>query len=150
LAALQNPHVTYPNYYTTSFHAYDEGNLGWRPAMEVEVAAQAVHAKIWPESGAAGDARLRQSYHDVLTAHVPNAPNDIVDIGCGVGMSTAALQATFPQAQVAGVDLSPYFLAVAQYWQQERQGYLGQESSPPTITWHHGGTEGAILANSAD
>ena len=81
LAALQNPHVTYPNYYTTSFHAYDEGNLGWRPAMEVEVAAQAVHAKIWPESGAAGDARLRQSYHDVLTAHVPNAPNDIVDIG---------------------------------------------------------------------
>ena len=150
LAALQNPHVTYPNYYTTSFHAYDEGNLGWRPAMEVEVAAQAVHAKIWPESGAAGDARLRQSYHDVLTAHVPNAPNDIVDIGCGVGMSTAALQATFPQAQVAGVDLSPYFLAVAQYRQQERQGYLGQESSPPTITWHHGGTEGAILANSAD
>ncbi|MGB3308524.1 MAG: hypothetical protein WBG32_18415 [Nodosilinea sp.] len=45
LTALQNPHLTYPDYYTTSFHAYDEGNLGWQPAMELEVAAQAIHAK---------------------------------------------------------------------------------------------------------
>ncbi|MFZ4639508.1 MAG: hypothetical protein ACOYMP_03755 [Nodosilinea sp.] len=33
---MQNPHLTYPAYYTTSFYAYDEGNLGWQPAMEVE------------------------------------------------------------------------------------------------------------------
>jgi ubiquinone/menaquinone biosynthesis C-methylase UbiE len=118
LAAIQNPNLTYPDYYTTSFHAYDEGNLGWRPAMEVEVAAKAVHARIWPETGAAGDARLRQSYHDVLQARLPEAPKDIVDLGCGVGMSTETLQATFPAARLTGVDLSPYFLAVAKYREQ--------------------------------
>ena len=31
-----------PAYYKTSFHAYPEGNLGWDPALEVEVAAKAV------------------------------------------------------------------------------------------------------------
>lgn len=44
LEVIQNPELVYPDYYTTSFHAYDEGNLGWRPAMEVEVAAKAVFA----------------------------------------------------------------------------------------------------------
>jgi hypothetical protein len=37
LAAVTNPHVTYPDYYTQSFHGYREGNLGWQPAMEVRV-----------------------------------------------------------------------------------------------------------------
>jgi hypothetical protein len=115
LAAVQNPELVYPDYYVTSFHAYEEGNLGWLPAMEVEVAAKAVHARIWPDAGAAGDAKLRQSYHDVLKAQLPESPIAIADLGCGVGMSTETLQATFPAARVTGVDLSPYFLAVAQY-----------------------------------
>jgi ubiquinone/menaquinone biosynthesis C-methylase UbiE len=129
LAAVENATLTYPDYYTTSFHAYDEGNLGWQPAMEVEVAAKAVHARIWPEAGAAGDARLRQSYHDVLKAQIPAAPQAIVDLGCGVGMSTETLQSTFPAATLTGVDLSPYFLAVAQYRQQERR--QGKDQDPP-------------------
>lgn len=29
LESIQNPNLVYPDYYTTSFHAYDEGNLGW-------------------------------------------------------------------------------------------------------------------------
>lgn len=120
LEAIQNSDLVYPDYYTTSFHAYNEGNLGWRPAMEVEVAAKAVHARIWPEAAAAGDARLRQSYHDVLKARLSSLPNNIVDLGCGVGMSTETLQATFPEARLTGVDLSPYFLAVAKYREQER------------------------------
>ncbi|MFM7528028.1 MAG: class I SAM-dependent methyltransferase [Nodosilinea sp.] len=134
LEALQNSDLTYPAYYTTSFHAYDEGNLGWQPAMEVEVAALAVHAKLWPGAGPQGDARLRQSYHEVLTRHLPQPPRAILDLGCGVGLSTETLQATYPEAQVTGVDLSPYFLAVAQY---------RQHRNPPdrAITWHHGAAE---------
>ncbi|PSN18564.1 SAM-dependent methyltransferase, partial [filamentous cyanobacterium CCP5] len=96
LAAVQNPDLVYPNYYTTSFHAYDEGNLGWLPAMEVEVAAKAVHARLWPDAGAQGDAMLRQSYHDVLKAELSETPRAIVDLGCGVGMSTETLQALYP------------------------------------------------------
>ncbi|MBW4482281.1 MAG: class I SAM-dependent methyltransferase [Tildeniella torsiva UHER 1998/13D] len=149
LEAVQNPRLVYPDYYTTSFHAYDEGNLGWQPAMEVEVAAQAVHAKIWPEAGAAGDDRLRQSYHDVLMAQLPQTPEAIVDIGCGVGMSTEAFQATFPQAQLTGVDLSPYFLAVARYRQQERQSTGKVSSTATPITWHHGAGEATGLPSAA-
>jgi ubiquinone/menaquinone biosynthesis C-methylase UbiE len=144
LAAVQNPTLRYPDYYVTSFHAYDEGNLGWLPAMEVEVAAKAVHARIWPEAGAAGDAKLRQSYHDVLVAQLPQPPQAIADLGCGVGMSTATLHATFPAAQVTGVDLSPYFLAVAQYRaEQERteRDPIESDRAAAAMTWHHAAAE---------
>ncbi len=107
LEAIQNPTLQYPDYYTTSFHAYDEGNLGWLPAMEVEVAAKAVHAKLWPGAGANGDAQLRQSYHNALMPQLPQSPQAIVDLGCGVGMSTEALQALYPQAQVTGLTHGP-------------------------------------------
>ncbi|MBU6229848.1 MAG: methyltransferase domain-containing protein [Cyanobacteria bacterium REEB459] len=134
LEALRNPNLTYPAYYTTSFHAYDEGNLGWQPALEVEVAALAVHAKLWPGAGPQGDARLRQSYHDVLTYHLSQPPRAILDLGCGVGLSSETLQVSYPEAKVAGIDLSPYFLAVAQYRQHH-------SPSPSPITWHHGAAE---------
>ncbi|MGF1461161.1 MAG: methyltransferase domain-containing protein [Leptolyngbyaceae cyanobacterium] len=139
LAAVQQPDLVYPDYYLAGFHAYDEGNLGWLPAMEVEVAAQAVHAKIWPEAGAAGDAKLRQSYHDVLLARLPQSPQAILDLGCGVGMSTETLQQTFPQATVTGVDLSPYFLAVARY----------RTAATASLTWHHAAAEATGLPDAS-
>lgn len=120
LAKVQNPSLTYPQYYVRSFHAYDSGNLSWDAALEVEVAAKAVHAKIWPDAGSQGDDKLRQSYHDVLTSQIANQPRDVVDLGCSVGMSTFALQEVYPQAKITGLDLSPYFLAVANYRSQQR------------------------------
>jgi ubiquinone/menaquinone biosynthesis C-methylase UbiE len=137
LAAITNPHLTYPDYYTTSFHAYEEGNLGWEPAMEVEVAAYAVHSRVWSKQEIAdGDARLRQSYHSLLQAALPEAPQAILDLGCSVGMSTFALQQAFPQAQVTGLDLSPYFLAIAQY-QTPHKTHDGS----PTPHWVHAAAE---------
>ncbi len=126
LAQVTHPALVYPDYYTTSFHAYADGNLGWEPAMEVEVAAHAVHARIWPDGGADGDARLRQSYHEVLKQQIATMPQTILDIGCSVGMSTFALQALYPQAKITGLDLSPYFLAIAQYRSQQRQQEIAQ------------------------
>lgn len=117
---VYNPNLTYPDYYLTSFHAYEKGNLSWEAATEVEVAAYAVHAKIWPEAGAKGDAKLRQNFHDIVKAKLPEEPRDILDLGCSVGMSTFALQELYPQANITGVDLSPYFLAVALYNSQQR------------------------------
>jgi hypothetical protein len=115
LAKTTNPETIYPDYYLTSFHAYSEGNMGWEPAMEVEVAAYSVHAKIFAETGKTGDQQLRQSYHQILQDHISQTPQQIVDIGCSVGMSTVAMQSVYPQAQITGVDLSPYFLTVANY-----------------------------------
>jgi ubiquinone/menaquinone biosynthesis C-methylase UbiE len=140
---VNNPSLAYPDYYVRSFHAYEEGNLGWQPATEVEVAAYAVHARIWPEEGAKGDARFRQSYHDILKAQLVKAPQEIVDLGCSVGMSTFALQALYPQAKITGVDLSPYFLAVAQYRSQKR----GTAQTAPT--WLHAPAESTGLPSAS-
>ena len=132
--------LTYPEYYLRPFHAYDEGNLSWEAAAEVEVAAYAVHAKIWPDAGVEGDRRLRDSYNEVLKAHLPADLKDIVDLGCSVGMSTLSLQELYPAANLTGVDLSPYFLAVAQYnsskWEQ--RGY-------PLPKWVHAPAEATNL-----
>jgi ubiquinone/menaquinone biosynthesis C-methylase UbiE len=139
LAQMQNPDLTYPDYYLHPFHAYDAGNLGWEAAMEVEVAARAVHARIWQDAGAQGDARLRQSYHDVVNAQIPD-PEDILDLGCSVGMSTFALQQVYPQAQITGVDLSPYFLTIAQY--RAKTHGRAASSSP---RWLHAAAEATGL-----
>lgn len=138
LATVVNPALRYPDYYLRSFHAYAEGNLGWEPAMEVEVAAYAVHARIWPDGGAQGDAKLRQSYHAALKSQLDITPQTILDMGCSVGMSTFALQATFPEAQMTGLDLSPYFLTIARYQEQQRQA-AGAKHFP--ITWVHAAAE---------
>ncbi len=152
LADLQNPTVTYPEYYLTSFHAYAEGNMGWQPAMEVEVAAYSVHAKIFAETGRAGDAQLRRSYHQILQAQLPQPPQNIVDVGCSVGMSTFALQAAYPQAQITGIDLSPYFLTVANY-RSTNQPHNKSPKTPQSqsINWVHAAAENTGLpAASAD
>jgi ubiquinone/menaquinone biosynthesis C-methylase UbiE len=121
LAQITNPELDYPEYYLTSFHAYERGNMSWDAAMEVEVAAYSVHAKIFAETGKNGDAQLRQSYHDLVAQALPTSPQTILDIGCSVGMSTFALQAVYPQAQLTGLDLSPYFLSVANYRAKQQQ-----------------------------
>lgn len=139
---VNDPDLVYPDYYLRPFHAYTEGNLGWEPATEVEVAAHAVHARIWKDAGAEGDSRLRQSYHDVLKAQLPKVPDDIADLGCSVGMSTFALQKTFPNAKITGVDLSPYFLAVADYQTQRSDS----QNSP---TWVHAAAESTGLLSAS-
>lgn len=155
LAQVQKPELQYPEYYVRSFHAYDEGNLGWEPAIEVEVAAYAVHARIWQDAGAEGDARLRQSYHNILKAQLPTAPKDILDLGCSVGMSTVALQALYPQANVTGLDLSPYFLAVAHHRSQTPQPTktyptpYALQPTPYTIDWVHGAAEATDFADAS-
>lgn len=137
---VNNPNLQYPDYYLRPFHAYDEGNLGWEPATEVEVAAYAVHARIWKDAGKDGDPRLRRSYHEVLKAQLPQSPKDIVDFGCSVGMSTFTLQETFPGSNITGVDLSPHFLAIAQYRTQNRNA---PDCSTPV--WVHAAAESTGL-----
>lgn len=153
LNAIANPNITYPDYYTTSFHAYDEGNLGWLPAMEVDVAARAVHARIWPNEdergGINGDASLRASYHQALKAVLPTAPHSIVDLGCGAGRSTVTLQETFPEAALTGIDLSPYFVAVAKYMEPQmtqaqsvkQAQSVQQDEATAAIRWLHAPAE---------
>jgi ubiquinone/menaquinone biosynthesis C-methylase UbiE len=140
LAKVQNLQLDYPEYYLTSFHAYEKGNLNWDAALEVEVAAYAVHAGIWKDAGAQGDPKLRQSYHEILKQQISQQPQDLLDLGCSVGMSTFALQELYPHAKITGLDLSPYFLAVAHYRSQERQA---------NINWVHAAAESTGLPDAS-
>ncbi|MFN8950673.1 MAG: class I SAM-dependent methyltransferase [Aphanizomenon sp.] len=140
LATVENPQINYPEYYLRPFHAYDGGNLSWQAAFELEVAAQSVHASIWGQPAAQGDAKLRQSYHNILTAQISPQPQNILDLGCAVGLSTFALQAVYPQAKITGLDLSAYFLAVANYRSQQHQA---------EIHWVHGQGESTGLADTS-
>ncbi|MBD1930618.1 MULTISPECIES: class I SAM-dependent methyltransferase [Cyanophyceae] len=140
LEKVQNSELVYPEYYVRSFHAYESGNLSWEAAWEVEVAAYAVHAGVWKDAGSQGDARLRQSFFDIVTSQISTQPQDILDLGCSVGMSTFALQDAYPQAKITGLDLSPYFLAVAQYQSQQRQ---------KSIQWVHAAAESTGLPDAS-
>ncbi|CAM6102340.1 unnamed protein product [Calypogeia fissa] len=121
---IRNKYIEYPEYYLKPFHAYEKGNLSWDAAWEVELAAKSVHAttfdlernRLDPE----GDVRLRNSYHSTMVPMLKCSPKAIVDIGCSTGLSTFGLHEVFPDAHTVGVDLSPYFISVANYNLKEK------------------------------
>ncbi len=145
LAALTNPELVYPDYYQVPFHAYSEGNLCWQAAFEAAPATYAMALRIWPQedmSWQAAQARLRQSFLAVLEAHGPAQVNDVLDLGCSVGISTLSLHRHYaqkhsPAARTVGLDLSPYMLAVAQA--QDAQGEIAQ--------WVHAAAEATGFAD---
>lgn len=42
-------------------------------------------------------------------------PTKILDVGCSTGLSTLKLHDSFPLAEIIGLDLSPFMLAVAKH-----------------------------------
>ena len=148
--------VKYPSYYTMPFHAYDEGNLSWKAAFEVEPATYVMASRVWPKDNIdwkMAQDRLRDGYSANIEKFVADNrqqgalfPTDIIDCGCSVGISTIALASSFPSAKVTGLDLSPYFLAVAKLrssqdvnerWQPD--GLTNAINS--NISWVHGNAE---------
>ena len=154
----------YPAYYTVPFHAYPAGNLAWEAAAEVESATQVTALRTFKgEVGLEPDdaqARLRGNIHAAIAAFAAeggsNTPSftSILDVGCSVGVSTRHLAAAWPGAAVTGLDLSPYFLSVAEL--RERQREAGVAPRPhsnagpdcparPRITYVHANAEATRL-----
>mmetsp|Transcript_8157 Transcript_8157/g.12508 ORF Transcript_8157/g.12508 Transcript_8157/m.12508 type:complete len:410 (+) Transcript_8157:60-1289(+) len=106
-----------PSYYQQPFHAYPDGNLCWDAAYEAEIASAAVGARNFPDYGREGETAFRNAFSaclDELGATVPEKAV-IVDLGCSTGLSTRRLGEQYPQASnIIGLDLSPYFVKVAQ------------------------------------
>lgn len=121
LEETTNPKVAYPDYYQVPFHSYDKGNLCWDAAFEAASATQSMALRVWPQekiSWQTAQARLRNSFNVILGSYSPSNVRDILDIGCSVGISTKAVYRYYAQKQetrvrTAGLDLSPYMLAVA-------------------------------------
>ena len=114
--------------------------------------------RVWPkESITALDAqnRLRSSFLDAVKAYIAeNNPSNkltsIVDVGCSVGISTFYLADAFPQTKtIYGLDLSPYFLAVAKLRQASSDWFTGnfKNSNLNRISWVHGKAESTSFQN---
>jgi ubiquinone/menaquinone biosynthesis C-methylase UbiE len=131
-AAVQaaiDPSVHIPEYYKAPFHAYPSGNLDIVPALEVDLAAMSVHASVMDPTGKTldpeGDNKLRGSYSrcqkELLRKLGARKIEKILDVGAATGLSSLELMRAHPDAEVVGIDLSPYFLAVGKYQQQQRE-----------------------------
>ncbi|GIL89469.1 hypothetical protein Vretimale_18892 [Volvox reticuliferus] len=155
---VENPALCYPDYYLKPFHAYENGNLEWLAAFEVQPATYVMAIRTFKDktdwSGEQCFVELRsritnaiKSYH---VRHGLPLPSIIADMGCSTGMSTTWLSEQFPDANITGLDLSPYFLAVAEWERRHRAATSPsskQRSAP--ITYVHGLAEQSPFADAS-
>uniref|UniRef100_A0A0G4GWH0 Methyltransferase type 11 domain-containing protein n=1 Tax=Chromera velia CCMP2878 TaxID=1169474 RepID=A0A0G4GWH0_9ALVE len=142
-----------PEYYKVPFHAYSEGNLCWDAAVEVIPAAKTVHANLFTEDRndfrLDGDETLRRRFMEELQSEMEvrrlRDPQTVVDIGCSSGLSTLRLADSFPSSQVTGVDLSPYFLAVANHKLKDSEN----QDHKNRIAYLHAAAEATGMADSS-
>ncbi|XP_050205201.1 uncharacterized protein LOC126655201 isoform X2 [Mercurialis annua] len=142
IESIQNPSIVYPDYYRSPFHGYDEGNLSWMAAAEAEPATMSMVRRSLPNVASLeeGIQILRGNVLKTITQQHQtysgkSVIDDILDIGCSVGVSTRFLADSFPSAKVSGLDLSPHFLSVAQFKEKKS----APRKNP--ITWIHANGE---------
>ncbi|MEP0873041.1 class I SAM-dependent methyltransferase [Trichocoleus desertorum AS-A10] len=105
---FRNPTLVYPAYYSTqNFHGVEKGYLNPRAAVSYDPITQYV---LLPN-----ETLIRQA----AIATVQGKPRRILDLGCGTGSTTLLLKQTFPEAEVIGLDFSPYMLVMADYKAQQ-------------------------------
>jgi ubiquinone/menaquinone biosynthesis C-methylase UbiE len=139
LKDFTNPAVTYPDYYNVPFHAYNSGNLCWEAAAECESATYSMALRVWknePLTAPQAQAKLRSSFHQALAQRGITEAQDILDVGCSVGISTKTIHEYYKKQsnqtpRTIGLDLSPYMLAIAA--QQDPNHLVSQ--------WIHGRAE---------
>lgn len=96
-------------------------------AMEGEAASLSMCVNYWrsdrhrepqvTESWVRGNTTARLSAY--LDERGFGMPRSLLDVGASVGVSTQFLHEAFPRSEVTGLDLSPYFVAMATYRARE-------------------------------
>jgi ubiquinone/menaquinone biosynthesis C-methylase UbiE len=118
---LSNPQVQCPEYYSSqNFHSIEGGYLNISAAVSYDPITQYALPP--------NETWVRQALIDAIQSK----PRRILDLGCGTGSTTLMLKRAFPNAEVIGVDLSPYMLVVAEHKAQQ----AGLE-----MQWRHGNAE---------
>lgn len=128
-ANFRRDDVTIPSYYTSqNFHGIEGGYLNFGAAVSYDPITQYV---VPPN-----ETWVRQALIDAVKVQ----PRRILDLGCGTGSTTLMLKQAFPQAQVIGLDLSPYMLVRAEHKAQ---------SANLDITWRHGNAEKTVFKDAS-
>ncbi|KOP28337.1 methyltransferase type 11 [Hapalosiphon sp. MRB220] len=121
--------VTIPNYYSSqNFHGIKGGYLNSGAAVSYDAVTQYVLPP--------NETWVRQALIDVIKV----VPQRIIDLGCGTGSTTLMLKQAFPDAEIIGLDLSPYMLVRAAH---------KAESANLHIHWRHGDAENTKLSSNS-
>nr|XP_027060945.1 uncharacterized protein LOC113687559 [Coffea arabica] len=115
-------------------------------AAEAEAATMSMMRRAIPYASSLDEANqiVRGNWLNAIEEHhrkysEDNIVREILDIGCSVGVSTRCLADKFPNARVTGLDLSPYFLAVAQYKEKKSSPRMNP------VCWIHANGESTGL-----
>lgn len=121
--------VVYPEYYSSqNFHGIKGGYLNPSAAVTYDPITQYVlppHETV-----------VRQGLIDAVRVK----PRRIIDLGCGTGSTTLLLKQAFPEAEVVGLDLSPYMLVVAD---------MKAQKAGLKIQWLHSKAESVALPDAS-
>jgi ubiquinone/menaquinone biosynthesis C-methylase UbiE len=118
---LRSSELIYPHYYSSqNFHGIEGGYLNPGAAVSYDAVTQYVLPP--------NETWIRQELINAIKVK----PRTILDLGCGTGSTTLMLKQAFPDAEVIGLDLSPYMLVMAEY--KAKQAGL-------EIQWLHGKAE---------
>jgi ubiquinone/menaquinone biosynthesis C-methylase UbiE len=96
----------YPDYYLRNFHWQTDGWLSERSARMYDVGVDILF-------GGATDVMRRMALPPVVEAVRGQRRARILDVACGTGRFLEMLRAALPEAQLHGVDLSPFYVARA-------------------------------------
>jgi ubiquinone/menaquinone biosynthesis C-methylase UbiE len=118
---FRHPGLIYPDYYSNqNFHGIEGGYLNGGAATTYDPITQYVLPpnETWVRQG--------------LIDSIMGKPRRVLDLGCGTGSTTLMLKQAFPEAQVIGLDLSPYMLVMA----DRKAKTMGLN-----VQWRHGKAE---------
>jgi len=142
---IKNQYMYYPNYYVKPFHGYINGNLNWDAAVEAVPATYSISSDYWKLNNPfINHENLRKNYTNNIkkyyNIHNKNISNNcVLDLGCSVGISTEFLKKNIPNCKLTGIDLSSYFLSIAEY--RNKKSNLGIKyihSNAEYLTYHKG------------
>ena len=101
------PPGTYPSYYLQKFHFQSDGYLSGASAERYDHQVEVLF-------GGGAAAMRRQALVPLKAALIGRPGARLLDVGCGTGRFLREVKANYPRLEVTGLDLSSYYLAVAQ------------------------------------
>ena len=99
------PEVEYPSYYQQPFHSVPGGYLSEQAAGGDRRAMEAIYERFHPQRSLG----IRQE----LARLIPEDARQVVDLGSGTGDAAAAIARRLPEAEVLGIDASPFMTIAA-------------------------------------